>query len=73
LGFDFTGIHEQSDADLLLRFVRLEQLLQAMLARTTADSRDADLAALVRSASQVGLRNRIIDFIDASSRPNTRQ
>ena len=29
-GFDFTGIEEQSDADLVLRFIRLEQLLQAV-------------------------------------------
>jgi enoyl-CoA hydratase/carnithine racemase len=29
-GFDFTGIESQSEGDLLLRFVRIEQLLQAL-------------------------------------------
>jgi enoyl-CoA hydratase/carnithine racemase len=29
-GFDFKGIEEQSDADLVLRFIRLELLLQAV-------------------------------------------
>jgi len=29
-GFDFTGFDEQSEGDLLLRFVRIEQLLQAI-------------------------------------------
>ncbi|MCP5152998.1 MAG: enoyl-CoA hydratase/isomerase family protein [Ectothiorhodospiraceae bacterium] len=29
-GFDFTGIDDQSDGDLVLRFVRVEQLLQAL-------------------------------------------
>jgi len=29
-GFDFTGFEEASDAELLLRFVRIEQLLQAV-------------------------------------------
>jgi enoyl-CoA hydratase len=29
-GFDFGGIEQQSDGDLLLRFVRIEQLLQAV-------------------------------------------
>lgn len=29
-GFDFTGIEAQSEGDLLLRFVRIEQLLQAI-------------------------------------------
>ena len=29
-GFDFTGIETQSEGDLLLRFVRIEQLLQAV-------------------------------------------
>jgi enoyl-CoA hydratase/carnithine racemase len=29
-GFDFTGIADQSDADLILRFIRIEQLLQAL-------------------------------------------
>jgi len=29
-GFDFTGFEEQSEGDLLLRFVRIEQLLQAL-------------------------------------------
>ncbi|MGQ9364704.1 enoyl-CoA hydratase/isomerase family protein [Azospirillum sp. ST 5-10] len=29
-GFDFTGIEGQSDADLVLRFVRIETLLQAV-------------------------------------------
>jgi len=31
-GFDFTGFEEQSEGDLLLRFVRIEQLLQAIYA-----------------------------------------
>jgi len=29
-GFDFSGIESQSEGDLLLRFVRIEQLLQAL-------------------------------------------
>lgn len=29
-GFDFTGFEEQSEGDLVLRFVRIEQLLQAL-------------------------------------------
>jgi len=29
-GFDFTGIEHQSEGDLLLRFVRIEQLLQTL-------------------------------------------
>lgn len=29
-GFDFTGFEEQSEGDLLLRFVRIEQLLEAL-------------------------------------------
>ena len=29
-GFDFTGIESQSDGDLLLRFVRVEQMLQSV-------------------------------------------
>jgi len=29
-GFDFTGIERSTDADLVLRFIRLEQLLQAV-------------------------------------------
>lgn len=29
-GFDFTGIEKQSEGDLLLRFVRIEQVLQAL-------------------------------------------
>lgn len=29
-GFDFTGIEAQSEGDLLLRFVRIEQVLQAL-------------------------------------------
>jgi enoyl-CoA hydratase/carnithine racemase len=29
-GFDFSAIDEQSDADLVLRFIRIEQLLQAL-------------------------------------------
>ncbi|MGA7325733.1 MAG: enoyl-CoA hydratase/isomerase family protein [Rhodomicrobium sp.] len=29
-GFDFTGFEDQSEGDLLLRFVRIEQLLQAI-------------------------------------------
>jgi enoyl-CoA hydratase len=29
-GFDFTGFEEHSEGDLLLRFVRIEQLLQAL-------------------------------------------
>ena len=29
-GFDFTGIETQSDADLVYRFVRVEQMLQAV-------------------------------------------
>jgi len=31
-GFDFTGFESHSDGDLLLRFVRIEQLLQAVYA-----------------------------------------
>ena len=31
-GFDFTGVESGSDGDLLLRFVRIEQLLQAVYA-----------------------------------------
>lgn len=31
-GFDFTGLNDQSDGDLLLRFVRVEMLLQALSA-----------------------------------------
>lgn len=53
-GFDFTGIEEQSDADLVLRFVRLEQLLQTVrhapfatlaLAHGAAFGAGADLVA----------------------------
>lgn len=29
-GFDFTGLEEQSDGDLVLRFIRLEMMLQAV-------------------------------------------
>lgn len=41
---------------------------RAMLARTSEDTRDADLAALVRSVSTPGLRDRIVAFIDQSRR-----
>jgi len=53
-GFDFGGIEEQSEGDLLLRFVRIEQLLQAIfhapfatlaLARGRAIGAGADLFA----------------------------
>ncbi|RXF70978.1 enoyl-CoA hydratase/isomerase family protein [Hansschlegelia zhihuaiae] len=35
-GFDFTGVDEQSQGDLLLRFVRIEALLQAVAHAPTA-------------------------------------
>jgi enoyl-CoA hydratase/carnithine racemase len=35
-GFDFTGIADQSDGDLALRFLRVEQLLQALRHASTA-------------------------------------
>lgn len=35
-GFDFTGIEEQSEGDLLLRFVRIEALLQAVASAPVA-------------------------------------
>jgi enoyl-CoA hydratase/carnithine racemase len=53
-GFDFSDIEEQSEGDLLLRFVRIEQLLQAIfhapyatvaLARGRAAGAGADLFA----------------------------
>jgi enoyl-CoA hydratase len=39
---------------------------RAMLGRTVTDTRDADLAALVRSVARPGLRDRVVEFIDES-------
>ena len=40
---------------------------RAMLVRTVADTRDADLAALVRSVARPGVRERIVEFLDEST------
>jgi hypothetical protein len=42
------------------------QAQRAMLGRTVTDTRDVDLAALVRSVAGPGLRDRIVEFIDES-------
>jgi hypothetical protein len=43
-----------------------------LLEITTRDTRDADLSALVRSASEPGLRERIIAYVQAAPRKSNR-
>ena len=67
-----TGLRPQSDWPQIVNEAAMTavslpaQAQRAMLGRTVTDTRDVDLAALVRSVAGPGLRDRIVEFIDES-------
>ena len=63
---DWPGVVEQAAIDA----ATLSPAARASLgARITADTRDADLAALVRSVAEPGLRERIVAFLAEARKP----
>ena len=70
LGF-LTGVHEPDSWDAVIEDTLRDYCALApeatatMLERSRFDSRDADMAALVRSASAPGLKQRITDYVAA--------